>query len=224
MNSEIEVVKHRLFGNDFVGGFAVATDSFAITTSRISDRDAESIRAALKVEIKKVQFLDSELIGLFSKANSNGVLLSNTIEEEDAKKASKELGINMEVLKSSINALGTNMLANDKIAIINPDYKQNEVKQIEDVLGVEAIKMKIGGFKTVGAMNILTNRGMLLNNKATDEEEDRINSMLGFKVSRGTADTGLLSVGLLAIANSNGILIGEGTTNYELAHIIEALE
>jgi translation initiation factor 6 len=91
------------------------------------------------------------------------------------------------------------------------------------VLGVETIPMDIGGFKTVGANNILTNKGFVINNRATDREKDEIDRLIGFKSERTTANTGSLSIGLSAVGNSTGVVAGENTTGYELNRIVNAL-
>jgi translation initiation factor 6 len=164
-------------------------------------------------------------VGLFSKANSNGIILSNlTLDEEVEALKRHRLGINIGVLESDLNAIGSNILANDRIAIINPDYSQKDAKDIGDVLGVEVVRAQIDGFKTVGANNILTNKGLVINNKAMDEEKAEWDKLTGFDSVRSTANTGTLSVGLSAIANSSGIIAGDNTTGYELARIVDALE
>jgi len=139
------------------------------------------------------------------------------------KRQELNLGINVEILKSNLNALGNDILANDKFAIVNPEYSSEAVKQIRDVLGVEVLSMQIGEFKTVGANNILTNKGLLINNNATDEQMAKINKFVGLNSTRTTANVGSLAIGLSVVANSKGALIGEDTTGFELARIIQSL-
>lgn len=65
---------------------------------------------------------------------------------------------------------------------------------------------------------------MAVNNTISDEEKDYIENILKVKTTRTTANTGSLSIGISAIANSNGILAGDSTTGFELARLIETLE
>ena len=221
----MEAAKFRIMGSDYVGVFAGATDKYLFACPAISQHHRQTMSEKLGVKYIETRLSGSDLVGLFSKANSNGIILSNlTLDQEvEALKAHK-LGINIGIIESDLNALGSNVLANDKIAIINLDYSQKDAKDIQDILGVEVVRAHIDGFKTVGANNILTNKGLVINNKATDEEKAEWDKMVGFDSIRSTANTGTLSVGLSTIANSNGVIAGDGTTGYELARIIDALE
>ncbi len=221
----MEAAKYRIMGSDYLGVFATATDKFIFTGSGLAENAKHMVSSHLGVKCIDFRVSGSDLVGLFSKANSNGILLSSLAIDDEVKILnSHKLGINIGILDSDLNALGSNILANDKIAIINPDYSQKESKEIEDILGVEVVKSAIDGFKTVGANNILTNKGLVLNNKATEEEKEEWDKLTGFKSIRTTANTGGLSIGLSVIANSNGIIAGDNTTGFELARIIEALE
>ena len=58
------------------------------------------------MEVIETTIAESGLVGLFSRANSNGIILSNlatSAEVERLKKAAT--GINVEVLESPINAI-----------------------------------------------------------------------------------------------------------------------
>ena len=217
-------VKFQIRGSDYVGAFATATDTLCFLVRDATEAAKRVISEALGAETIPVSVGGSGFIGILSKANSNGVLLANiaTPEEIAAFKGTRS-GLNVGVLESNLNAVGNNILANDKIAIVNPDYGAGEIRVIGDVLGVEVIKEELGGFKTVGASNLLTNRGLVVNNRSTDKEKSMADRATGFESIRTTANTGSLSIGISAIANSKGIVIGSGTTGYEMARIMEAL-
>ncbi len=221
----MEAAKYRVMGSDYVGVFATATDKYLFSCEAISQHNRQMLSEKLGVKYIGIRLSGSDLVGLFSKANANGIILSNlTLDKEVEALKAQRLGINIGVIESDLNALGSNVLANDKIAIINPDYSQKDAKDIEDILGVEVVRAHIDGFKTVGANNILTNKGLVINNKATEDEKTEWDKMTGFDSVRSTANTGGLAIGLSAIANSNGVIVGDETTGYELARIIEALE
>ena len=87
----------------------------------------------------------SDLVGLFSRANSNGIILSNIMLDHELESLKKmDLGLNMGIIGSDLNAIGSNILANDKIAIVNADYSAKEVENIEDILGRGSGKGKDG--------------------------------------------------------------------------------
>lgn len=221
----MEAAKYRILGSDYIGVFATATEDFVFVGSNLSPGNKKMLSDSLKTRHVDLQISGSNLTGLFSKANSRGILLSNIVLDYELDELKKQkLDLKIGILESDLNALGSNILANDKIAIINPDYNQKDAKDIQDVLDVEVVRAEAGGFKTVGANNILTNKGLVINNRATDKEKEELDKITGFDSIRSTANVGSLYVGLAIIANSKAVVAGDSTTGYELARIVDALE
>ncbi len=219
------VAKCKVGGSDYVGVFATATDKHIFIGNDIQEHTKQLIADTLDAEPVGISIFDSNIIGLFVRANSNGIIISNMISDEELAlfKAQKP-DMKICVLDTGINAAGNNIIANDRIAIANPDYTNETIKQISDTLGVEVVKASIGGLKTVGANNILTNKGMLINNRSTDQEKEMVDNLVGFESIRTTANTGYVNIGLSAITNSKGVIVGDSTTGFELARIMEALD
>ncbi len=122
-------------------------------------------------------------------------------------------------INSGANALKNNILANDKIAIVNPEYSRKDAAEIEDVLDVEVIRMKIANSSTVGASNILTNKGIVVNSRASEEEVKELEKIVNLHAEQATANTGSVYIGLSAVANTKGLVIGDETTGYEIARM-----
>ncbi|MGC9099315.1 MAG: translation initiation factor IF-6 [Candidatus Micrarchaeia archaeon] len=213
------------YGNSYIGIFGVATDKFCLLGKNVPRKKSEIIAKVLGVDVFEASIDSSHLVGMYIAANSKGVLLPKTTEEEEYAAIKKELSdiAEVKVFDTDLNALRNNILANDKIAIINPDFDKEEEKFIGDVLDVEVIRSSIGGFNTVGANNILTNKGVVFNNRIKSEEKKNLEKMLGFSGEQSTANLGSLNIGLSSIANSKGLILGELTTGYELARIADSL-
>ncbi|MGC8479309.1 MAG: translation initiation factor IF-6 [Candidatus Micrarchaeia archaeon] len=213
-----------IHGDDFIGAYCITSDNIAITGSILKKKDEELFEKTLKLKPKRLTIGGSDLIGLFSKANKNGILISNNIYNSELKQFKLEYpNLNIGVLDSELNAIGNNILINDKLAIVNPDYKDKDIKIIEEIFGVEAIKLEIAGYKTVGSHNILTNKGLVANNNISEDEFDNLKKF-SKSVSQSTANLGSLAIGISVIANSNGILFGSSTSGYEMANIQDGLE
>jgi translation initiation factor 6 len=221
----MDAAKCRVKGSDYTGVFCTASDRLVFAPFDLTSKERSILSATLHAEIIEISLGESNLVGLFARANSNGIIVSNLASEMEVSEIKgKAKGLNVEVLHSDINAIGSNILANDKIAIVNEEYDHRATKQISDVLGVEVIRSIIGGFRTVGANNILTNRGLVINNRATDLEQKEWETMTGFKSIRTTANTGSLAVGLASVTNSTGVVAGEETTGFELNRIVQGLD
>jgi translation initiation factor 6 len=216
------IVKNNIIGSEYVGAFARSTEDIVIAGTRLNESGENSIKESLGVEVARVSIDGSDLIGLYAAANSKCILVPEFISRTELERFRK-ISINVKVLETQLNALGNNILVNDKVAIINPEFSESEEAEIGKALDVETVRMSIGGFRTVGANNIINNKGLVANNMATDGELERLRGIFKY-VSQSTANTGSLSIGLCAISNSKGLLVGEKTTGFEIARISEGLD
>ncbi len=217
--------KMTIDGSNYIGAFAVSTDKFTFLANGVTKNKEDIIRKMLGTEIIKTTINSSPLVGLFVAANSNGVLLPSIMDRDEIsaiKHASH--GLRVEILDTDLNALRNNILSNDKIAIVNQGFSGRDVSIIKDVLGVEVVKMHIGEFNTVGANNILTNKGMVINNRVSEMEIEKVESVIGMKCEQSTANMGELAVGLATIANSHGLIVGDATSGFEYSRIAGALD
>jgi len=211
------------FGNPWLGMFIKTNDKFTMLPLDSMDKIADKVGENLKTEIIKTSVAESNLIGIYSVMNSNGVVLPNLVKDEEAK-VFKEQGINVCVSNEKLNAHGNNIAANDKGGIINPNVDSAERKRMEDALGIELVPTKIAGFSTVGSACLATNTGFLAHYSAKDDEMEKISSALHVKGSKGTVNFGTGFVSLGIIVNKNGYIAGEKTTAHELGRIEEALD
>jgi translation initiation factor 6 len=219
----MNLLKRNINGNSYVGAFSSSSEDITLISRGVSTKDESIIRETLGTETFRISISGSSLVGIYSVLNSNGILLPDMMYTEELKELDhlKEK-LRIGTLKSDMNALGNNILANDKVAIINPNFQRADAEIIADVLDVEIIRMAIGGYETVGANNILTNNGMVLNNFASDNELEEAKSLVK-NVSQSTANLGSVFVGLASVANTKGLMVGEDTTGFELARMEEGL-
>ncbi len=220
----MESVKYNIKGSGYVGVFATASDNLVFVGSGLTDNNKKIMSEVLGAKVVEMSVSGSDLVGLFARANSNGIVVSSLMMDDEVEVLKRSgLGINIGTIESDLNAIGSNVLCNDKIAIVNSDYDLRAKQQIGDTLGVEVIEAKIGGFRTVGANNILTNKGLVVSNRCTDQEKEKIENWCGFRSEKTTANMGSLYVGLSVIANSKAVIAGEETTGYELQRIMDGL-
>ena len=216
--------KATIGNNSYIGAFGIATDSFILVTGNSTHTERSIIEEALGVKSHQMSIDGSGLIGVYVIANSKGILLPAMVDAREITRLKEAFPeVIVETMHTSLNALRNNILTNDKIAFVNKEFNQTETAKISDVLGVEAVKMQIGNFETVGANNLLTNKGIVLNNTATDAEVTFVKGRMN-SVSQSTANTGSSSIGLCAIANSKGVVVGGQTTGFELVRITEGLD
>lgn len=208
-------------GSPCVGVFCKVSENIAVIPTNLTKENIGYIKETLGVDIIETGICGSSLIGPLTVLNSTGMLVTNFVYECEIKKIEEK--INVTVVSDKFNAVGNNILANDKAALVHPQLSKKTVRIIEDVLAVEVAKGTIAGLKTVGSLAVATNKGILCHPKATEEEIEKIKSLFGIPVSIGTVNYGMPYIGTGLVANTKGAITGPDTTGIELGRIEEAL-
>ncbi|NYZ74598.1 translation initiation factor IF-6 [Candidatus Micrarchaeota archaeon] len=210
------------FGNPWIGMFIKTNDSVTMLPIDSVNKLDAAVAASLKTEIVKVGMADSNLLGIYTAMNSNGVVLPNIARKEEMALLKKS-GLNVHISEARDNALGNNIAVNDKGGIINPHIPRAEAKVMEDVLGVELVPMKIGEYSTVGSACIATNTGFLAHYGCSEHDLKELRGALKVDGNKGTVNTGTGFVSYGAVVNRNGYVVGEKTTAFEIGRLEEAL-
>ncbi|MEM0107103.1 MAG: translation initiation factor IF-6 [Candidatus Micrarchaeaceae archaeon] len=220
----MNAIRYQILGSEYIGVFATVTEKYIFIGNSISQNTKILLSSTLSTTVISTAIGGSDMVGLFMRGNSNGIVLSNLATEREVK-ALKEIlpNVSIGIVDSVINAVGNDILANDKIALVNPDYDKKVQQEISDILDVETIPISAGNFSVIGASNTLTNKGMAINNRVSDREKAIIDKIVGFESMRVTANFGSMGIGLSILANSKGAVVGGNTTGYEFARILEAL-
>ncbi len=211
----------RIFNSPFLGVYLRTWEDYTLVP-RNSDRDIKSMASHyLKTEPIEMTIGGSNLLGSMAVMNSNGMIFSNIITEEELKNIPKD--VNYAVLEDNLNAVGNNILANNKAALIHEEFSDESVRTIREVLGVEVVKGKFKEVRTVGSSGLITSSGLVIPPNMTDDEIDELGKIFGVKGRVGTANFGSLYIGASVVSNSKGALIGEDSTTVEISNIEEAL-
>lgn len=223
----VRALQADFFGDHNIGLFSRANERLLFAGRQLQDRPVRQAAEVLKVEPVRIGIANSELIGIFSAMNSNGLLLPKIASEEEyeaAKKAVKEEGMNVLTVGSDFTAIGNLVLCNDKGAVLSSLLTKKEAKGIGECLGVECEFQTVAGLDSVGSCGVATNSGCLLHRDATEDELDSIQEILKVETDVGTANFGSPFVGSCAFANSRGLVAGAGTTGFEMSRMMEVLK
>ena len=178
----------------------------------------------LKVPLIHTAVGGSLLAGALACANSNGIILSPFVRQEELDTIKACFKGNITVMESRKTAFGNLVLANDKGALVDPRMKDFVVKQVSDALGVEAVPGTIAGLTYVGSLAVVTNKGVLAHPMLKEEEKKVLESVFKVPVDVGTINCGIPYVGTGLIANSHTAVAGSMTTGPEMFIIGNALD
>ena len=178
----------------------------------------------LNVKLVYTSIGGSVLDGALACANSNGMLLPNYARQEELAEIKAAFEGNITIMETKKTAYGNLVLANDNGAIVDPRFKEAEIKKISDALGVEVVASEIAGLPYVGSLAVATNKGVLAHPLLKDEEKKVLEGIFKVPVDVGTVNCGVPYVGTGLIANSHSAVAGSMTTGPEMFIIGNALD
>ena len=211
----------RYAGNSNIGVFTAVNESFAFIAGDAAPEFVKDVEEALQVETKLMTVAGSFVIGSLVVMNSNGAVVSGLADPREVEIISER--IECTPIDDPLNAAGNNILANDKGAIVNPEYSKDLIKVISDALGVECVPASIAGINTVGSVCVATNKGCVCHADASEDDMNLIQDVLKVEAIRSSVNHGSRMVGAGILANSKGALIGDDTTPIEMGKIEEGL-
>jgi translation initiation factor 6 len=216
------MLRTAYYGNPFLGLFFKASNSLALAPIDAQDKNVSALEQELGVKVVKTLIGGSNLVGVYTAMNSNGILLPNVAQPAEVE-ALRKAGMNVLVSGELNNAHGNNLCVNDKGGIINPHVDSAQKKRMEDALGIELVPLSIAKHTTVGSACVASNKGFLAHYAASDDEIKAVEDALKVPGDKGTVNTGAGYVSAGIVHNDKGFVAGEASTGYELGKIESAL-
>ena len=144
---------------------------------------------------------------------------------DEEKEALEKLGIDYEVLKTKHTCLGNNIIIDEKNALINPEFSDAELKEIENLMSVKAKKTAIADVHAIGSLFVLNKarKKALVSNEIDLEELKMLQDTFNVEISAGSVNMGSPYVRSGIIANKNGFIIGNTSGGPEITNADESL-
>jgi translation initiation factor 6 len=220
----LAVYLSSIVGSPSIGVYALTTETIVMIPRMVPQDKAQEYANWLKTKLVYTAISGSVLIGALACANSNGMLLPHSIREEELAQIKPAYQGNITIMDTKKTAYGNLVLANDKGAVVDPRFKPAEIQKISEALGVDAVPTEIAGLPYVGALAVVTNKGVLAHPMLKDDERKILESVLKVPVDVGTINCGVPYVGTGLIANSRAAVAGSMTTGPEMFIIGNALD
>jgi len=209
------IEKYSYRGEENTGFHTVATNSFVLVPPDHKKKDS------FELPVVETQINKTRLVGLFTAANSNGLLVPSEISdrERDKLEASE---IEFTVIDTRYNALGNLILCNDEGAVVS-EKLSDHVEEIEEALQVEVTIGEISGCNP-GVSGIANGKGAVIHRDASEEDALTVKNALGLEdIDIGTVNMGSPFVGSGASCNDKDLLTGEPTTGPEIGRFDRTL-
>ena len=222
----MNIIRTTVEGLTSLGAFGIATDKFAIISELWDQKAVEAIEKALEVPVIQLNIGDTNLIGILTAANSNGILVPHIVGDRDLEKLQENLtdDIKIGVVPSKLTCLSNCVLVNDNGAIVHEKFEPEAISLMKEVLDVDVEKGNIINSPLVGSHAVATNRGLLTHPLTTEMEINWLSEKLGVPVNVGTLNRGVPYVSIGLFANSRGAVTGKDTTGPELQRLYQTLK
>jgi len=211
-------------GSASIGVYSLATESIVMIPRMVPQQKAREFADWLQVKLAYTSISGSVLAGALACANSNGMLLPNSIREEELSQIRSVFDGNITIMETKKTAYGNLVLANDKGAVVDPRFKAADLKKIADTLGVEVFPGEIAGLPYVGSLAVATNKGVLAHPLLKEVERKVLEQAFKVPIDVGTINCGIPYVGTGLIGNSHAAVAGSMTTGPEMFIIGNALD
>jgi translation initiation factor 6 len=218
----VPVDRATIAGSPYVGVYVRAGERGAVLPPSAPVSLERGIQRLFGVFTVRTTVFESEIVGALVAFNSHGAVVGDRMDESELQQLERVAPVTE--LPTRQNALGNNVLANDRGAVVHPDLPDTVVSGLRAALGVPVRRGTIAGLGTVGMAGAATNLGAVVHPKATERESRLLEEVLAVPVHRSTANFGVPVVGACLVANSRALLTGRPTTPVELVHLQEGLK
>jgi len=219
----LTVYLSSIVGSASIGVYTLATENIVVIPRMVPQQKAQEIADWLKTKLAYTSISGSVLAGALACANSYGMLLPNSVRDEELNQIKCVFDGNITIMETKKTAYGNLVLTNDSGAVVDPRFKAPDIKQIRETLGVEVVPSEIAGLPYVGSLAVATNKGVLAHPLLKDEERKVLENVFKVPVEVGTINCGIPYVGTGLIANSKAAVAGSMTTGPEMFIIEQAL-
>ncbi|KAM0674470.1 eukaryotic translation initiation factor 6 [Gurleya vavrai] len=204
-------------GSCEIGAYTLLTNSYCIIGKSTSRNFYSSFQEKLDIPICETLINTITTVGSLCVGNKNGLLLPNTTTDVEMQHIRNSLGDDLKIRRSSerLNALGNNILCNDRFALVHPELDDETVQNIQSVLQVEVIRHSLGGEALIGSFGRMNNVGMLVHAKMSSEEQEEMSELLEVQVIAGTVNKGGETIGGGLVVNDFIAYYGHRTTIHE---------
>lgn len=216
-------IKLNFYGKEEIGNYILLTNSYCIVPNDINSKNYNIIKSELdnKINIICTNISESICVGNLLIGNSKGLIVPNTITFHEQNELLNFLPdkVLVKKLNENLTNLGNVLAHNELYGLCSPDLSQSSCELISDVLGVEILKLTLGGEKMIGTYCKFNINGGIVQPFLSIEDHDELVEITGVPFIGGTVNSGCSKVGKGIVCNDNRVFCGYRTNQTEI-HII----
>jgi translation initiation factor 6 len=210
-------------GNANIGIYFFANDKFALLGKDLPEKKLKDIEKTLGVPVYPLKILETEFIGIFLSGNNEILLAPELYDYERVKlnEICEKHEVKLLELKEKRNTLGNNICVGEKEILLNSEYPQVFIKELEKATKLKALTINNEEFKAMGSVMTFINGSYFISQEFTEKEVEKILDKIA---GIGTVNQGSNMIASGVVGNKNGIILGSQCSSVEIQNIIESLE
>ncbi len=218
----MDIHKYDVYRGPNIGVYAATNDDVVFLPMGYTWARGEKLGEYLGVSAVYASVANTRLLGTLMVFNNHGLLLPVTASEDEYAHMKKATGLNVEFLDSKYTALGNLICANDRGAIVSPEFPQECVRVIGDVLDVEVVRGKVAGYHQAGSMAVANMHGGIVHPETDEDDISRFSSVLGVSMEQATINGGVPFVSSGILLNNKAAVTGSFTNGPEIMMLTRA--
>ncbi|OQS54679.1 hypothetical protein EHP00_2697 [Ecytonucleospora hepatopenaei] len=203
-------------GNSEVKSFICLTNAYAIVGRAEHSNVVDFLKEKLSFPVVETTIANIKTVGNLCVGNKYGLACSETINDQELMHIRNSLPEEVMVARvyDKCNALGNNVLCNDHVCLVNPDFENTSA--LEEVLKVPVFKISLDDIKLVGSYACMNNKGMLVHPNMNTLQLKELSELCKVDVIASTINQGKNIVGSGIVANDFLAIAGRRSTFVEL--------
>lgn len=217
------VVLMEFESNPNIGIYMFANDKFCLVGKSITDSKKKEIEKILEVPVYKISILETELVGIFVTGDNDFLIIPN-IEDKERQildDICSKHDMKLVICNHRLNTIGNNICLGDKVILVNPDYPDSVVKELSKSTKYKVHKIDSVEFKAIGSVCVFANNKFFVSQEFEEAELKVILKQIG---GVGTINSGSNFIASGVVCNSNGLILGSGSSTIEIQNVVESLD
>ena len=214
----MKLSRATIYNSPFLGVYAYCSKDFCIVPDAILDKEAKILENILDTKILRTSVNGCSLVGVYLAGLNNKVVVEkNSIKSRELEFLEKE---NIKVkLVDDYNALGNLLSLNSNFGIASPLLKKETVKDLSNFFKIDIDQKSLSDMELPGSCLHVNDNLFVVSPSISDAEFDYISKKFKVPGVATTLNYGDVFVANDIISNSNGILIGNSSSNIEILKV-----